>query len=135
VSEDSASGQPRPLPMTAGALLVNGMIHSHTSLRGDVTPAWHPLIAELLRQLPVETRERYAGWCAEVVLISDRLYEAESGRAKELTAGEARAALWGARITATRIREQGDPAHGTYQPPCRSCAALLEWFGVEAVAT
>jgi hypothetical protein len=119
--------------MTAGALLVNGMIHSHTSLRGDVTPAWHPLIAELLRQLPVETRERYAGWCAEVVLISDRLYEAEQAAGRSLNVDELRAVVSGARVSVHRIREQGDPAHGQPQTVCRSCAALLQWFGVTVV--
>ena len=122
-------------PAVAGALLAGGKVHTHTSVKGDQPPRLHPLVERFVDELPVEQRERYVGRCAELVLISDRLYEAESGRAKELTAGEARAALWGARITATRVREQGDPAHGTYQPPCRSCAALLEWFGVEVVAT
>jgi hypothetical protein len=122
-------------PATAGALLVSGAVHTHTSIKGDQPPRLHPLVERFLTNLPVEQRERYAGRCAEAVLISDRLYEAESGRATELTAGEARAALWGARITATRIREPGDPLHGTYQPPCRSCAPLLDWFGIEPVAT
>ena len=122
-------------PAVAGALLMGGKVHTHTSIKGDQPPRLHPLLERFVDELPVEQRERYAGRCAELVLVSDRLYEAETGRAGELTACEARAALWGARITATRIREQGDPAHGTYQPPCRSCAALLEWFGIEAVAT
>jgi hypothetical protein len=121
-------------PATAGALLVGGAVHTHTSIKGDQPPRLHPLVDRFLTNLPVEQRERYAGRCAEAVLISDRLYEAESGRAAELTAGEARAALWGARITVTRIREPGDPLHGTYQPPCRSCAPLLDWFGIEPVS-
>jgi hypothetical protein len=123
------------IPSVAGALLTGGAVHSHTSVKGDVEPRLHPLVEKFIDDLPTEQRERFAGRCAEVVLISDQLYAAESGRAAGLTAGEARAVLWGARITATRIREPGDPDHGTYQPPCRSCAALLEWFGVEAVAT
>jgi hypothetical protein len=121
-------------PAIAGALLIGGKVYSHTSLKGDAEPLLHPLIARFLDELPTEQRERYAGRCAEVVLVSDRLYEAEAGR-DPLSAAEARAALWGARVTATRIREQGDPTHGRYQPPCRSCAALLDWSGVEAVAT
>jgi hypothetical protein len=119
--------------MTAGALLVNGTIYSHTSIRGDVTPAWHPLIAELLSQLPVEARERYAGWCAEVVLISDRLYEAEQAAGRSLTVEELRSVVAGGRVSVHRIREQGDPAHGQPQPACRTCAALLHWFGMTVV--
>jgi hypothetical protein len=34
----------------------------------------------------------------------------------------------------TRIRETGDPTHGAVQPPCRSCAPLLDLFGVEVIA-
>jgi len=122
-------------PATAGALLVGGTVHTHTSIKGDQPPRLHPLVERFVENLPVEQRERYAGRCAEAVLVSDRLYEAERGRAAELTAGEARAALWGARVTVTRVREPGDPLHGTYQPPCRSCAPLLEWFGIEPVNT
>ena len=125
--------QPRPLPMTAGALLVNGTIFSHTSMRGDVTPAWHPLIRQLLQQLPVESRERYAGWCAEVALMGDRLYEAEQTAGRSLSTDELRAVLRSARVSVQRIREDGDPAHGQPQPVCRSCAALLDWFGVGVV--
>ncbi len=119
-------------PSVAAALLAGGAVHTHTSVKGDVEPALHPLVARFVEDLLAEQRERFTGRCAELVLVSDRLYAASPG---ELTAGEARAALWGARITATRIREHGDPAHGTVQPPCRSCAALLDWFGIEPVAT
>jgi hypothetical protein len=122
--------QARTLPMTAGALLIDGTIHTHTSIRGDLTPELHPLVRRFLNGLPVGQRERFTGWCAEPVLISDRLYAAERGTAA-LGAAEARAALRGARIQIVRVREPGDPRHGSPQPPCRSCAALLDWFGVE----
>jgi hypothetical protein len=122
-------------PAVAGALLVGGRVHTHTSLKGDAEPRQHPLVQRILDELPVEQRERYAGRCAETVLVSDRLHEAQAAKGGELSPAEGRAALWGARITATRVREHGDPAHGTYQPPCRTCAALLDWFGVEAVVT
>jgi hypothetical protein len=119
------------LPATAGALLVDGMVYSHTSVKGDAAPDLHPLVRRFLHELPTEARERYAGWCAETVLISDRLYDTERAAGSALTAPQARAALWGARLTVSWVRERGDPAHGRTQPPCRSCAALLEWFGVE----
>lgn len=123
-------------PAVAGALLIGGKVYTHTSVKGDVDPQLHPLVARIHDELPVEDRQRWAGRCAQVILVSDRLYEAEAEAGRgPLSPAEARAALWGARVTATRIREQGDPAHGQYQPPCRSCAAVLEWAGVEAVAT
>ncbi|MBO8195259.1 hypothetical protein ITI46_26950 [Streptomyces oryzae] len=53
--------------------------------------------------------------------------------AKPLTLSEAKRALKHAKLTARRIREDGDPLHGSYAPPCRSCGALLAHFGVRAV--
>ncbi|GAA2619463.1 YwqJ-related putative deaminase [Streptomyces axinellae] len=52
---------------------------------------------------------------------------------KPLTLSEAKRALKHAKLTARRIREDGDPLHGSYAPPCRSCGALLAHFGVRAV--
>ncbi|GAA0726650.1 hypothetical protein Drose_12130 [Dactylosporangium roseum] len=124
----------RTLPLTAGALLVGGTVHQHTSVRGDAPPDLHPLVRRFLHELPAEQRERYAGSCAEVVLVSDRLHAAEREAGRPLTAAAARAELWGARMSVCFIREDGDPAHGRPAPTCRSCAALLEWLGVEVVA-
>ncbi|GAA3386863.1 YwqJ-related putative deaminase [Cryptosporangium minutisporangium] len=124
---------PRPLPMTAGALIVDGMVHSHTSIRGDVPPSLHPIVARILDGLPNEQRERYTGWCAEVALISDRLHEADKAAGRPITEDEAREKLRGGQIHISRIREDGDPTHGQFQPPCRSCAVLLETFGITTV--
>lgn len=71
------------------------------------------------------------------MLLSRHLTTVDGARSKRaarkpLTNGEARKALKGAKLTARRIREDGDPAHGTYTPPCRSCEALLAHFGVRA---
>jgi hypothetical protein len=74
------------------------------------------------------------------VLLSRYLTAVEAGPGRRtarrpLTGGEARKALRGARLTARRIREDGDPAHGEYAPPCRSCLPLLSHFGVRPVAS
>jgi hypothetical protein len=119
--------------MTAGAILVDGVIRRHTAVRGDVAPDLRPLVRRFLHDLPTAQRERFAGWCAETVLVSDQLYQAERSQGTSLSAAHARAALWGAQLSVVWVRETGDPAHGTPYPPCRSCAALLEWFGVEPV--
>ncbi|ABP52953.1 hypothetical protein Strop_0468 [Salinispora tropica CNB-440] len=124
---------PRMLPLTAGALLVNGTVHTHTSVRGDLAPNLHPVIRRFLDELPSGQRERFAGWCAEVVLLSDRLYEAEADGGS-ISPTQARSLLWGANVWVTRIREEGDPRDEEQQPPCRSCAALLDWLGVEGLA-
>jgi hypothetical protein len=120
-------------PATSGALLLGGTVYTHTSVRGEVAPNLHPLVAGFLAELPAASRERFAGRCAEAVLISDRVYEAEAAAGSPLTVNQARAAVWGARIAVTRIREAGHPEHGTAEPPCRSCTPLLHWFGVEPV--
>jgi hypothetical protein len=141
MAEDSRAGvagaDVRMLPTTAGALMVGGQVYSHTAIRGEHPPNWHPLVRRFLDQLPVDQRERYAGWCAEVVLVSDRLYALDADRAAAgsgpATATEARAALWGASIRVARVREASDPTHGETQPPCRTCAALLDWLGVRVI--
>ncbi|MGC5033690.1 YwqJ-related putative deaminase [Micromonospora sp. DT229] len=124
--------QLRMLPLVAGALLVDGTVHTHTSVRGDVAPRLHPVVRRFLDELPVGQRERFTGWCAEPVLISDRLYAAEAD-GPPLNSARARSLLWGAKVHLTRVREEGDPRHGEAQPPCRSCAALLDWFGMETL--
>lgn len=120
------------MPLSAGALLHEGAVHTHTSVRGDVAPELHPTVRRILRDLPAGRRERFAGWCAEAVLISDRLYAAE-GATGTLSAAAARSLLWGARIRVVRVREDGDPRHGEPQPPCRSCGDLLDYFGIEVL--
>ncbi len=120
--------------MTAAALLAGNQILTHTSVRGDVPPRLHPVLREFFDNLPAEHRERYAGRCAEAILVSDRLYAADETTGTAVTAPQARQAVWGSRLRVTRIRELGDPTHGEVQAPCRSCAAMLEWFGVEEVS-
>lgn len=126
---------PRNLPLTAAALLVSGVLHRHTSVRGDTAPDLHPLVRRFLHQLPVDARERFAGWCAETVLVSDRLYEAEGEAPGSLSAAAARAHLWDGQISVVWIREPGDPLHASPYPSCRSCVALMEWFGLSATTS
>lgn len=125
------------LPAVAAALFVGKKVQTRAGAKGDTAPALHPLVHAFLTGLPAEARERWNGRCPEAELISAHLFEVEdrrTGRAakKPFTLADARRALKGARITLRRIREEGDPAHGGYQPPCRSCAALLGHFGVIA---
>jgi hypothetical protein len=92
-------------------------------------------VQEFLDALPVAQRERFTGRCPEAVLISRHLTAIDDKRGKRaarrpLTQAEARKSLRGAKLTARRIREDGDPVHGAYAPPCRSCAPLLAHFGV-----
>jgi len=128
------------LPAVAAALsLKNGEVHTLAGDKSELAPRLHPLVAEFLAGLPVEQRERFLGRCPEAVLLSQYLTAVDAGRSKRaarkpLTVQEARKALKGARLTTVRIREEGDPAHGTHAPPCRSCAPLLEHLNVASVA-
>ncbi|MFF2326948.1 MULTISPECIES: YwqJ-related putative deaminase [unclassified Streptomyces] len=144
-SSTATSGTPRLqhrrdgiLPAVAAALSVRGETLTCTAGKGDRPPVLHPLVQDFLDTLTSGQRERFTGRCPEAILLSRQLTAAEAGRSKRaqrkpLTNGEARRALKHARLTTRRIREDGDPMHGSYAPPCRSCAALLAHFGVRPV--
>ncbi|MFV2120294.1 YwqJ-related putative deaminase [Streptomyces sp. Act-28] len=126
------------LPTVGAALSVRGETLTCTAARGNRPPVLHPLVQDFLDRLTSGQRERFTGRCPEAILLSRYLTAAESARSKRarrrpLTAGEARRSLRNGKITARRIREDGDPLHGSYAAPCRSCAALLAHFGVRSV--
>ncbi|MFB8035098.1 YwqJ-related putative deaminase [Streptomyces sp. NPDC056004] len=126
------------LPAVAAALSVRGETLTCTAGKGDQPPVLHPLVQDFLDTLPSGRRERFTGRCPEAILLSRQLTAAEATRSKRaqrkpLTNGEARRALKHSRLTARRIREDGDPMHGSYAPPCRSCTAMLAHFGVRPV--
>lgn len=126
------------LPAVAAALSVRGETLTCTAGKGDRPPVLHPLVQDFLDTLTSGQRERFTGRCPEAILLSRHLGAAETGRSKRaqrkpLTNSEARRALKHARLTARRIREDGDPLHGSYAPPCRSCSVMLAHFGVRSV--
>lgn len=133
------------LPAVAAALSVRGETLTCTGSKGDRPPTQHPLVQDFLDALPAQERERHTGRCAETMLLSRFLTATEAARAgkrvarratakhRPLTHNEAKRALKHAKLTARHIREDGDPLHGRYAPPCRSCTALLAHFGVRPV--
>ncbi|MBB4792194.1 YwqJ-related putative deaminase [Streptomyces nodosus] len=126
------------LPTVAAALSVRGATLTSTAARGDRPPALHPLVQDFLDALTSGQRDRFTGRCAEVILISRHLSAADAARSKRaarkpMTNGEARKALKHAKLTARRIREDGDPLHGSFAAPCRACTALSGHFGVRIV--
>ncbi|MEU1279680.1 YwqJ-related putative deaminase [Streptomyces sp. NPDC005805] len=126
------------LPAVAAALSVRGETLTGTAGKGDQPPPLHPLVQDFLDTLTSGQRERFTGRCPEAILISRHLTAAETQRSKRaqrkpLSHSEARRSLKHAKLTARRIREDGDPLHGSYAPPCRSCTALLDHFGVRPV--
>ncbi|MBT2491798.1 hypothetical protein J7E96_25370 [Streptomyces sp. ISL-96] len=127
------------LPTVAAALSVRGAdTLMCTAGRGDQPPALHPLVQDFLDTLTSGQRERFTGRCPEAILLSRHITATEGARSKRasrkpLTTGEARRSLKHSKLTARRIREDGDPLHGSYAPPCRSCTPMLAHFGVRAV--
>ncbi|WAU85486.1 YwqJ-related putative deaminase [Streptomyces sp. Qhu-G9] len=126
------------LPTIAAALSVRGATLTGTAGRGDQPPPLHPLVRDFLDTLTSAQRDRFTGRCAEAILISRHLSAADAARSKRaarkpMTNGEARKSLKQAKLTARRIREDGDPLHGSFAPPCRSCTALSAHFGVRVV--
>ncbi|MEU6139221.1 YwqJ-related putative deaminase [Streptomyces sp. NPDC047081] len=126
------------LPTVAAALSVRGATLTGTAARGDQPPPLHPLVQDFLDTLTSAQRDRFTGRCAETILISRHIAAADDARSKRaarrpMTNGEARKALKQAKLTARRIREDGDPLHGSFAAPCRACAALSAHFGVRVV--
>ncbi|KRV48836.1 hypothetical protein AQ490_23540 [Wenjunlia vitaminophila] len=126
------------LPASAAALSVKGTTYTCASTRFDEPPTLHPLVRDFLDALPVPQRERFTGRCPEAMLLSQYLSTIEANRSKRasrkpLSHTEAKRALKHAKLTTRRIREDGDPEHGAFAPPCRSCAPMLTHFGVRTV--
>lgn len=126
------------LPTVAAALSVRGETLTGTAGKADQPPVLHALVQDFLDTLTSGQRERFTGRCPEAILLSRHLATIEGARSKRasrkpLTPSEARRSLKHSKITARHIREDGDPLHGSYAPPCRSCEALLTHFGVRPV--
>ncbi|MFE7775644.1 YwqJ-related putative deaminase [Streptomyces sp. NPDC057445] len=126
------------LPTVAAALSVRGETLTCTAGKADQPPPLHPLVQDFLDTLTSGQRERFTGRCPEAILLSRHLTATDGTRSrraqrKPLTHGEARRSLKHSKLTARRIREDGDPLHGSYAAPCRSCAAMLAHFGVRSV--
>ncbi|GAA3119108.1 YwqJ-related putative deaminase [Streptomyces echinatus] len=126
------------LPTVAAALSVRGTTLTGTAARADQPPALHPLVQDFLDTLTSAQRDRFTGRCAETILISRHITAADTARSKRaarrpMTNSEARKALRQAKLTARRIREDGDPLHGSFAAPCRACTALSAHFGVRVV--
>ncbi|WP_443031273.1 YwqJ-related putative deaminase [Streptomyces sp. 3214.6] len=128
------------LPTIAAALSVRGTATlTGTAARGDQPPPLHPLVQDFLDTLTSAQRDRFTGRCAEALLISRHIAAADAARSKRaarrpMTNGEARKTLKQAKLTTRRIREDGDPLHGSFATPCRACTALSAHFGVRIVA-
>lgn len=129
-----------------GSLLHDDVLTSHTSttkMDGQKMPVTHPVVQALLDGIRADKEagrlDRIGnghGKCAEVVLLSDRLWRFESGGMKITTLEEARSALEGSKIHTHRIGDHIDQdgniqhRHGDYIPPCETCVHLLRFLDI-----
>ncbi|WP_372405122.1 polymorphic toxin-type HINT domain-containing protein [Streptomyces luteireticuli] len=104
-------------PAVAEALqLPNGKIYSSPSVRGE-PPALHPIVQEILDDIPVLDRGVGHGSCGLAVCVSQALSDGHNP-----TGGSAAAVI---------VRGSKDhPKHGLPVGPCDSCVALEDAFSL-----
>ncbi|PRY27231.1 SUKH-3 domain-containing protein [Pseudosporangium ferrugineum] len=120
----------RPSPTTAAHLTVDGRLFIARGAKGDQRIDHHPLVAAHLRAMEPGSRVRGTERHAELIVLSDVLYEADRLRAVPLTLDEARAWLRTAEFEAVLVREPGDPLAGAPARPCESCLVTLVDFAL-----
>jgi hypothetical protein len=141
-----------PVPVDVACLtLPGGTVRRARGMKGDGEPNLHPLVRELLDTLPAGRASRGSDRCAEVAVISDWLHVQDARRAAAggppLTAPAVRSEVLRDAVLVTHaIREPAQamrefaatmlgydgPPPGHTVPPCASCRALMEHFGVRA---
>ncbi|MGC4894770.1 SUKH-3 domain-containing protein [Micromonospora sp. DT31] len=123
-----------PTPGAAAHLTLDGRLHVAQGAKGDVEVRHHPLVQSYLDDLPAGHLVRGGERHAEMIVVSDALYEHDHRRAAEgrspVTIREARELLGTGGIEVYRAREPGDPLGGRADLPCDSCLKFLVRFAV-----
>ncbi|WP_174533321.1 SUKH-3 domain-containing protein [Micromonospora chalcea] len=123
-----------PTPGAAAHLTLDGRRHLAQGAKGEVEVRHHPLVRSYLDVLPPGHLVRGGERHAEMIVVSDALYEHDHRRATEglppMTVEDARDLLGTSRIEVYRSREPGDPLGGLADLPCDSCVKFLVRFGV-----
>ncbi|MFG1720026.1 SUKH-3 domain-containing protein [Micromonospora chalcea] len=118
-----------PTPGAAAHLTLDGRRHVAQGAKGDVEVRHHPLVRSYLDDLPPGHLVRGGERHAEMIVVSDALYEHDHRRSAEglppLTIEDARDLLGTSRIESFRVREPGDPAGGPADLRCESCIRFL----------
>jgi SUKH-3 immunity protein of toxin-antitoxin system/YwqJ-like deaminase len=120
-------------PTTAAHLTVDGRLFRAQGAKGDRVITHHPLVNAYLSTVDPSARVRGVERHAELIVLSDALYEADRDRPAPITLDEARSWLITARFSAYQVRERGDPLGGLASRPCETCVealvdfALLPW--------
>jgi RHS repeat-associated protein len=110
-------------PPTAAALETkNGDILTGTSHRGEGKPELHPDVQQTLDDIPANERapEYQHGKCAEPQIISDALNQGKDPS--------------GGKMSAVKVRPEGNPKHGTPIEACPSCKQLLKAYDIQDVS-
>jgi hypothetical protein len=124
----------RPSPTSAAHITVDGRLVIGRGAKGDQEILHHPLLAQHLAGQDPRTLVRGVERHAEVIALSDVLYEADRVReqagAPLITLDEARAWLRTAGFESFFVRESGDPLAGQPSRPCESCIVALVDFAL-----
>lgn len=123
-----------PMPAVSASLLMGGTITTQTSSYGSGAPELHPAILDFIDTLPGEVAQKFSGNCAEVGLISDRLWMLDEQRGEGIsTIDDVATDFEGAALAPRMVREQGSPEHGKFAQPCRVCSALTDRLGIRII--
>ena len=94
----------------------------------------HPVVQQILDNIPPAKQATWQGNCAEVDAISQALRAAEARTGQPITTIEqARQALSGSTMQTAKVRPPNSPnaaQNGTPIPPCSSCQPLLDALGI-----
>lgn len=118
---------------TVGTLVFAGRSYSRPVTDHSRSPHLHPVLQELFDSLWPDKRVPYAGRCVEAALVSDRMWAMQEHwgdrRMDDFWVGEFFESA-ATTVTVTRTNRADSPARGTYEPPCTSCAVMLDYFRI-----
>ncbi|GAA0541969.1 hypothetical protein GCM10010172_24250 [Paractinoplanes ferrugineus] len=119
----------RVSPAVAAHLTLGGRLFRARGAKGDQELRHHPIVARLLGAVPRGGLVRGADRHAELLVVSDVLFEADrartSGGQEPLTLDEAGHLLQQGLFETFHIRESGDPLGGQPAALCATCSDLL----------
>jgi SUKH-3 immunity protein of toxin-antitoxin system/YwqJ-like deaminase len=115
----------RVSPAVAAHITLGDRLFRARGAKGDQEIRHHPLVAQLLGAIPPENTIRGAERHAELLVVSDVLYEADKARDTPLGLGDARVLLQQGEFETFHIRESGDPLGGQPARSCFTCESVL----------
>ncbi|GAA2640671.1 SUKH-3 domain-containing protein [Paractinoplanes durhamensis] len=120
----------RVSPSVAAHITLGDRLFRARGAKGDQELQHHPLVAQALAAIPAASAIRGAERHAELLVVSDVLYEADKARGVPLTVDEARNLLQQGQFETFHIRESGDPLGGEPARLCITCETVLVGLAV-----